>query len=373
MEIKLTCPKGFPTRGVLARFADPGAIVVGYRVTSLSPASPLRRVEVCSHGADIRWATPLDRVEVVLSIELESGAPVVTKAFWRDASGTPQGEARSEEDAILLQSRSMWELATRDRFLAATRIALLSAIPVGDDPRRLAARRYFCDLDFNTNRLLMDLTGMGTRVVQRRDPILTQVGAVLLERVLSRLDAAVRSEGSVPEDLPQASEALVKEVSALQLAIVERHFGPPAKLDRELAWRAFLWFANGELKLPGQLWKDWDGGPAGGFIFFFAEFALLAIDMKVDAERWSELLAPMVAMQRVYARAYRPAGEAATWQFSDYDPGTWSAEQQVPADEIEALVAEYDALAPEDLRVRVGQHARETFPGSCRVEVVPVT
>jgi hypothetical protein len=46
------------------------------------------------------------------------------------------------------------------------------------------------------------------------------------------------------------------------------------------------------------------GGPNSALVFCFAEFAFLAIELGIDAERWARLLPLLIAVQEVYSLAF---------------------------------------------------------------------
>ena len=120
-------------------------------------------------------------------------------------------------------------------------------------------------------------------------------------------------------------------------------------------------FANGELRLQLPSNLAWTTQPSSAYYFFFAEFALLAIDLGVDVPVWSKLLNVLVRTQRmvfsVYKASVRKPG------FGDYSPCSFDPGRSWPCSEREELRRWFRGLGNHDLCVVAARHAHEFVPG----------
>lgn len=177
---------------------------------------------------------------------------------------------------------------------------------------RLNARRFFAELDRQTNSFL--LGGLVARGQMHRDDAdqrrlaVRSIGNELRTRIQMRCLGLDESRGIFPslEDrLFEHLKSKSRTISWLFLDLIDRYFGVSIHPFEQ----AFTWFANGDLRLvlPSSVVTT---QPSSGNFFLFGEFALMAHDYGIEPERWWKLANVMVRSQRVFACVYAPADPA---------------------------------------------------------------
>lgn len=146
------------------------------------------------------------------------------------------------------------------------------------------------------------------------------VSDVLLQRLHQRAQGHTKGPLFRPasEELEAVREA-AKTWSRIQCDIVRAYYGTAGHgLDLDgLEW-AYLMFVAGELRVP-LAGRRGIGEADSGYYFAFAEFALLASDLKIDAQVWDALLPILVWTQAVYVHMQRPMGPK-PHQFHQFGP-----------------------------------------------------
>ncbi len=266
----------------------------------------------------------------------------VESLFFRARIDAEQGEAAFDEVAL--------------DYLAALDAALIG-------PSRCTRfRRYFAELDRQANlNLLPALVARGelspSEAASRRRMVLWIV-PLLRRRLQARarqLDP--RSRPGVPREL----RAWVAALSRMQLEIADEFFVRRGTFDLEAFEDAHERFANGELRLrlPSGVWTT---QPSSGYHFCFGEFALLALDERVHADRWRPLLNVLIRTQRIFARAYHPATPRKA-VFESYRPTGYNPVRAWSITEKRSLAREFALLSPTAIRRSASRHAREYLPG----------
>lgn len=239
----------------------------------------------------------------------------------------------------------------------------------GLDPCREArrnARRFFAALDQQANSFLLGALvargQMHREDADQRRLVVKSIGNELRARIQQRCRAPDASrgtpwslEGRVFEPLAPKCRAL----SRLFLNLVERYLGASLPAFEQ----AFTWFANGDLRLalpglaPDPLLTT---QPSSGNFFLFGEFALLARDHGIEAERWRRLANVLVRSQRIFARVYAPADLAgatlASYSGRDYA----SHGKPFSGAELAELEREFDGA---DLDRAAARQAAQYLPG----------
>jgi hypothetical protein len=231
------------------------------------------------------------------------------------------------------------------------------------DPQDL--RRYFVLLERASNPEAGLIDAATTRHVDVVTPHLRR--RVRYRAMIGRID-----EDRTGDELtspPPALRRSVEKLSKMQLQLVDACFqGSDGKFDGERFHRAFQAFANGELRHPVRIPGTADveffvTQPSSAYYLFFAEFAFLACECKVDEKRWSELANAMTYTQRIFAKAYSPSHRGA--RFRDFVATNFHPDKRMSAGEIGALrkraegldLAGLRALAADTVRAFVPRHA----------------
>lgn len=220
-----------------------------------------------------------------------------------------------------------------------------------DEASRLG-REYFTRLDLQVNPGLVPLDA---------DTIahLTGLRDLLKRRLFLRRDAIASRESS--GDLPTYDRQVVQRLSALLLQLMASVFGPDLADRMVLAriGRAHDLFASGRLRrrtnpqirVPNNV-------PDGAAIFFYSEFALLTIDLGIDAEAWRRLLPALVRMPALYFKVHEahPLEQLKLPRlFDEYcePPERVPSESDLDA-YAEQLASRLDGLAPAELGLELG-------------------
>lgn len=216
---------------------------------------------------------------------------------------------------------------------------LLAAAP---DTPATKYRKYFAELNRQTNPNLIDALKAQSIPLQGV-PADHDTRKGLIDWIISTLGTRVteRARGYAANPCPPLTGVpntelhyRVRELSTLQLLLIDSLLPKPGCLwnwipflgfDHPGFEEAYEMFANGDLRL--QLDNlAWTTQPSSGYYFFFAEFALLAIELGIDAGRWRRLSRALIRTQPVFSRVYKPgAGENLvfeTYRSCNYDP--WS-------------------------------------------------
>jgi hypothetical protein len=234
--------------------------------------------------------------------------------------------------------------------------ALLHGAP---DTPTTRYRKYFATLNLRTHPDLIETLPDAELPRAMKDDRNQWIGwlvAILHDRVVNRARAYVKSPDVPWKDTVGAGIERITELSRIQLQVADEWFGGDATPFRE----AFEMFANGALRLqlPNLAWTT---QPSSGYFFYFAEFALLAMDQDVDAARWGQLAPTLVRAQHVFARVYPPAkpNEAT---FSSYRACNYDPLQVYSASELAQLEIDYPYVTEKDLRLGAGANAAQYLP-----------
>ncbi len=225
--------------------------------------------------------------------------------------------------------------------------------------RHPRASAMFTEYDRAANVDLFHLLAIADEEREERRRDVRGVGMLLVRRLSARRD-------SLP--VPSYEREPVERLSRLQLELFRRHYpaleATPHGLELPAIGEAFLRFAHGDLR---DAQGSEHGQPNGANAFAFAEFALLAGELQVDAPAWRALLPIFVQLQEVYVEIYWPRDRPREhWRFADYgmrqfDP---SLHRDLRGDEIAALLALAGEGEPE---ARVTANVRRAFPGGVQI------
>lgn len=295
-----------PRRGIhAATFTAAGARIL--RVDADRPASVLARFGAWAcvvtarpfpslpHEAPLTITLTLDRdAPVSAGLVSDSGFDCPADgALVRGPAGTP---VEPGQDGPC--SEPPWRTLER-----------LEDLSLGPCPFPRAGPAYFLALDRRTNPALLRRRP-GSPASMLIDP----AARVLVRRLLAR------AAGAPPEPMEAPTVAYL---SRLQRDLVLETFGPafPAPL-----LEAFARFGSGELVL--EVARDdaritprlSNGGPNGAFVFLFAEFALAALELGIDADFWPAALPAMLAAAEHYHECYglRDGDRHVAIPFADY-------------------------------------------------------
>lgn len=180
---------------------------------------------------------------------------------------------------------------------------------------------YFCALDEATDAAAV-AAHPEIPPAERRQRLadMGKVAALLIERIRAR---ASGKSGGAPfaKKSPRLTELrpAVKKWSKLQLALLRGYY-PAARhgMDLQAIDEAYLMFVSGEMRVP-LVGRRGIGEADSAYYFAFAEFALLAIDLSIDAADWAKLLPTLVWTQPIYCDMQRPIGPG-PYSFHDYIP-----------------------------------------------------
>ncbi|MBL8747058.1 MAG: hypothetical protein JNK58_11980 [Phycisphaerae bacterium] len=311
--------------------------------------------------------------------------------------GRGLADVRVEEDRPLLRQARLHGAAgaTRPRYrysivdLESDSLRLDARIGVTEAMSRAAG--YFREFDVETNSSLNTDDGRGVRAdrpdrvrdcggespehsrveAERRfrNALIENTGCIgrsVWDRV------AARTRGCDPKGC-NGTRPQLAYLSAVQLEILDAHY--PAG-SGEAVRQAYEWFATGDLFLrllpdpQAGKWQDSEyvsnGGPNSANAFCFAEFALLAIEWGVDADRWLALLPALVGVQELFAHAFGEvrSGEIQRLPFVEYmptSPRNINGPRPVPTEVRSRIARQYAGLGYEGLRRASGEIIRKAL------------
>jgi hypothetical protein len=227
-------------------------------------------------------------------------------------------------------------------------------------------RLYFCDLDHRTDRDLLAASADDPDASELMRASLF-LASLLGRRIVARARLFCPEHGAcLPRELRSAPIEFVRRVSRVQLECARRAFGDltdPLKLD--LIERAYEHFAAGQLRhvVDGRAVCE----PDSAYFFMFAEFALLAIQLDVDAQEWRGLLCGLVRAQLLYAFVYGPTGSS---------PRPFGKFHQLPAEErsvpdryLTLLRLHFASLGPRELEYEASRHCAMFFRGDVELNL----
>lgn len=170
-------------------------------------------------------------------------------------------------------------------------------------------REFFYELDFQTYPTsITESIALPLALAQRRKAYIEYLRTLIQERTVQR----ARIFEKVPNLSTQLSKCenktAVIEISKLIRGISERHFSNEyGGTDFIELGQAFCHFSNGELRInkPFQI-TEYE--PDSGFYFAFGEFALLALELGIDSDFWSQIVRYLILTQEIFVRAYPVKG-----------------------------------------------------------------
>jgi hypothetical protein len=263
-----------------------------------------------------------------------------------------------------------------------------------DKPELLKAKKFFLEYDYATHPLLLG----SNPILEGEDKA---IRAALIQKCLPILQQRVRMRGhcamisgrkKVPTSADLAKVRLTSDdggidatlekaevayLSALQRDLIEHHF-PELKTGNLTALQAaFVSFADGELRdksgkegktRAGQPTIASNGEPDSAHLFFFAEFACLAIEHKVDTKFWMALLPTLSGIQPIYVNRYGGPPERGSRgrfdedTFNKFGPKSFDGEREL-------LPISYSRIRSlEGLLLKIGENISDAFgeysPGS---------
>ncbi|MGI8383721.1 hypothetical protein [Robertmurraya sp. P23] len=181
---------------------------------------------------------------------------------------------------------------------------------------------------------------------EKRIQIVKRAERALFKRLEIRALASKYGKILNLNDMPSLDIIDVKYLSDKQLDLYKEFFlDENGKLDYVRIQTCFELFANGQIqgnKYPGNLQPN----SAGDFLF--AEFALQAIDFKINLEAWSELLKTFVKTQEIFIQVYRPNG-IRNPKLTDYKYSNFKYYKQVSDKQKVTLRNKYDNMSKNEL------------------------
>ena len=198
-----------------------------------------------------------------------------------------------------------------------------------EDPIKQKAHRFFYKYDYETNSNLYPIIlSSKERII--RDGMIddNKVHRYLLSNVIKRVKI-YRDEGRIPRKDELKTRDIKFEIinylSALQKPIFEKYYIESG--DVEGLTDAFFSFSNGELRLSGH---GTNAEPDSAHEFFFAEWALAAIENGIDPDFWKKLFPIFVMSQEIYMKAYEPTDVVPpNYHFEHYEIDNFSISKQV--------------------------------------------
>jgi len=181
--------------------------------------------------------------------------------------------------------------------------------------------QYFCSLDEATDKgclLAHPALPAGQGAARLRQ--MGQLAGVLQKRIQARADGQLGGPLFDPHS-PELTKlhAAVVQWSRIQLDLLFHYYGDGQGGFRvEEVEMAYLMFAAGELRVPLSNRRG-IGEADSAYYFAWAEFALLAGELGIDAASWDALLRTLVWTQGVYTHMQRPIG-ARPHGFHQYGP-----------------------------------------------------
>jgi hypothetical protein len=254
----------------------------------------------------------------------------------------------------------------------ATHPLLLGSNPILKDPER-AIRASLVQKFLPILQQRLRMRGYCAMISQgTKSPTKSDLGKVRLTSDFSGIDAPLE-------------KAEVEYLSKLQRNIIERHYPETKKRELSGLRQAFENFADGKLReeskqegrtRAGEPSSAANGEPDSAHLFFFAEFACVAIDHGVDAKFWEDLLPIFSDIQPIYANRYRSQSIGFVEdKFNEYGGNTLDQTRPRPA-LVRVRGNGRKELPREELLRAIGGHISDAFgqylPGS-QVVQSPVT
>ena len=181
--------------------------------------------------------------------------------------------------------------------------------------------RFFCSLDEASNRKVVAAhPNISAADRKTRLPHLGQLVKLMLQRLDARAKDSITGPYFEAQSAQlQAAREAAQAWSRIQLSLLLAYYGiGERELDLALVEEAFLMFASGELRVP-VAGKRGHGEPDSAYYFAFAEFALLAAELGIDADLWEPQLPHLIWTQGVYVHMQRPLGPP-PYRFHKYSP-----------------------------------------------------
>ncbi len=238
-------------------------------------------------------------------------------------------------------------------------------------------RKYFAELNRETHEALLGVREQRGETVpnldERRKAVDWLVRQGVLERRVKLRADGLKQTGSCPQAEPvdPVNHPSIRLMSDVQLQVIANYFGDvvvDAKARADFQ-EAYEMFANGDLRY--QLATGaWTTQPSCGFYFFFAEFALLAIDIGASPKEWRQLAPSLVRTQPIFARVYRPANPD-TANFDSYRGCNYSTMRIFTPSERQDLVAALPYPNEAALCAGAAQNAVDFLPGILEPVAVP--
>lgn len=247
-------------------------------------------------------------------------------------------------------------IADRPHYIAA-RVMCVCAPPM----TKARARGFWKDFDDHT------LRGIGPHINQ----IYGNQGKYLadLNPVMEALDGCLELEikeahhQTPTDEEKKAQEDRVKKViasgavarlSKLQLDIMKDHFKNGDDVDFDDFQLAVEMFANGELRMPGQLGEREMNTMT--MWFYWKCFAIIAGDNNIDKAAWDNILHSLEKGKEIYRRVY-PAPSGSTGddpraELAGSSAARFDAAKQLSEEEKEKLRKEIDALSVDQVKQR---------------------
>lgn len=276
------------------------------------------------------------------------------------------GEYCGDGSALLslnaLPKGVVYALMGPKEYVEAMHLALEEMARDGDPTCR--AKRFFFNLDYETHPMLWPLHE-GASGFGHTDETFKSVAPYLAGRIRSRNDR-VRRRRSVGLDAPTGAilEDILPFINLVR-GLVETHFpGPGGEgIDIAALERAFLQFANGQLRFPlpdGMLTTQ----PSSGYLFLFAEFAIAAASVAKargdheDLSWWLPVAFAFLRAQPIFARAYPPSPEPAS--MASYQACLFRG--SLPDDEVKRLLPPHAPETYESICELAAKHTSELLP-----------
>lgn len=321
--LSFTNPHPVEASGLYVFFVPSRTSIESFRVSGLPEGATVKHASN-QHAFDLRWdgTIPCGTV-IAFSITLEGEPLVPAQALWRDGEGSL---LKGLKDAAGLSDLMLDAFGALDEFTSDAIAKLFTARCAGLQAHRnhRVARygKFFCDLDRYTNPDLLPMSGLSEQEYKDRMEIVWKCEKLLLQRLHQR-----RRNEPLSKPMDEMERRQIRQISRLLLDLYREGLDAgTGEIDPEELWTAFEMFANGELRVPEDPKFPWNAEPNGAALFCFAEFGFLAFELGFDVKEWKRVLPSHVAIQRIFASAYRPDGALL---FANYVPPNWAEEKQV--------------------------------------------
>lgn len=203
---------------------------------------------------------------------------------------------------------------------------------------------------------------------QRTEQVAHLLG-VLKRRVLRRGTAGcLLLEPEFDISIPSES---VRQISSMMIQLIEDCFGSVGSQHERLDFigQAHDLFAWGGLSMPCSPGvRVPNNVPDGATIFFFPEFALLALELGIDAEFWRQLLPILTRMPALYLRVHELGkSPRLPMEFDDFGIPPYSSDYEADLRMLAArLKSRYEGLSPEQLSRELDLLSRKAFTNRVR-------